>query len=239
MTAEMVRTNIYLTEHHQQSFALLAQATGLTASEHIRRAADAYLTMHPPGKPQPLAPAPILDAEGYIHATLSSIEEDWQSCGDHDVRRLQWCFTAPTAQSVTYHFLWTGGRLIHSLYESPWEDGAVFQSIDDLFQNLDEYSLYTWLLVRLRVLTVADLTTHTVDPDGFVHANEDVIRRLDAFRTTFDVTSLVGTRCRYRLGLVRDLFFWREEGPEWPWPAKELCAAIEGPDVSTLELDAS
>ena len=41
--SKLVRKNFYVTEHQWSKFEILAEATGLTISEHIRRAIDAYL----------------------------------------------------------------------------------------------------------------------------------------------------------------------------------------------------
>src|SRR4029453_1926967 len=114
------------------SFAKLAEETGLTASEHIRRAADAYLAAHPPGKWRFLQPnPPIVDAEGYVHAQLTAVAEDWEDCGGHDVRRLAWTFSPPGARRPLEHTLWTG-----------------FWLMDDRREDLETYSFFTQLLLR-------------------------------------------------------------------------------------------
>ena len=55
--SKLVRKNFYVTEHQWAKFEILAEATGLTISEHIRRAIDAYLDDH--SKPRVLGESDV------------------------------------------------------------------------------------------------------------------------------------------------------------------------------------
>jgi len=213
--SDLLRTNIYLTARQRAAFAAMASGTGKPASAYIRRALDTYLaaqrrhTVHLSPNP------PVLDADGAVHATLTRLLPDERSCGDHDIHRLTWEFTAPGQRGPLTHTLYTG-RLVD--YPPP---GIIV--IDTPY-----YSDLTRLLLALEVLTPAMLTEETAD----------------TILETLDLESLVGTPVAYRLTWVPDIFTPNPELEEldrdlFPEAVLEPYVTTEGPDLDTLRLDRS
>jgi Ribbon-helix-helix protein, copG family len=217
MMADLKRTNIYLTEEQWRAFAVLHLEDGRSASEHIRRALDAYLAMRKRGDRtwSPRQGTLVRDAEGYVHGTISGIYEEHFHNDDHDVARLAWSFSAPVTHGIPFgHDLWTG--ITPDYHPMP---GIHYVG------HTPRPNLLARLLLALRVVTDDDFLTH----------------RADAILADFDLESLVGTSVRYRTTTIYNLYEPPPEGydpvfdpSEPPWYQEH-----QGPDIDTLTRDES
>lgn len=68
--SNMIRTNIFLSDEQRRQLATLAESTGITSAEHVRRAITQYLSMHD-GSLSPVV------AEA--HRTFPDAEDDMQA----------------------------------------------------------------------------------------------------------------------------------------------------------------
>jgi hypothetical protein len=215
---ELKRTNIYLTERQYTEFARLGLEVGITSSELIRRALDSYLVLHQREKRWHLPSKElIVDAAGFVHATLTGIWPEELYFDDYDVHRLAWTFT-PAQRGKgpgISHPLWTG-----RVFEYHPLAAGGYVNEEELRPNI-----FARLLLALGVVTEED-ARH---------------QRAMAVLDTFDLMSLIGTRVMYRLGTVYDAFAPPPDGYDPAFHAGDppFYALSQGPDIDTLRLDPS
>src|SRR5262249_43692260 len=121
----------------RRAFGALAERTGLTGSEHIHRALDAYIAeqrSQRQGRQLPTKEV-VFDAEGFAHATLTEVDEEEFHNEDHDIARLAWTFT-PAMRGKgpgPRHRLWTGRVFA---YEPDVPDGTLLSNETPVRPNL-------------------------------------------------------------------------------------------------------